>query len=63
MKLDTTKPSPETHPVGLDVELKTIDNMEIKGRIEACTSDAMVIKTDRTTVRVHPHEIYYCIKV
>lgn len=60
MKLE--KPSPETHPVGLDVVLKTIDNLEIKGKIEAYTSDAILIKTDKTIVRMHPHEIYFCIK-
>ena len=63
MKLDTTKPSPETHPVGIDVILKTIDNMEIKGKIEAYTSDAMYINTGKTIARMHPHEIYFCIKV
>ena len=60
MKLE--KPSPETHPVGLEVVLMTIDNLEIKGKIEAYTSDAMLIKTDKTTARIHPHEIYFCIK-
>lgn len=60
--MELEKPSPETHLVGTDVVIKTIDNMEITGTIEAYTSDALLIKTDKTTVRLHPHEIFFCIK-
>lgn len=61
MKLE--KPSPETHPIGSEVEVKTIDNLIFKGVIEAYTSDALMLKTNDTEVRLHPHEIYYCVKV
>lgn len=60
MKLE--KPSPETHPEGTSVVIKTIDNMDIAGTIETYTSDALIIKTDKTTVRLHPHEIFVCSK-
>lgn len=52
----------EKFEVGERVHVKTIDNLEIKGTIEAYTSDALLIKADQTTVRLHPHEIYFCIK-
>ena len=60
--MELEKPSPETHPVGTSVVIKTIDNMDIAGTIETYTSDALLIKTDKTTVRLHPHEIFFCIK-
>ena len=57
------KISPETHHVGDRVFIQTIDNMEITGEIEAFTSDAVIIKTNRTTVVLHPHEIHVCMVV
>ena len=61
MKLE--KPSPETHPIGTDVVIKTIDNIEIAGVIEAYTNDAVHINNGTIAVRIHPHEIYSIYKI
>ena len=47
---------------GESVYIKTIDNLEVEGVIEAYTSDAVLIKTKNTLVKLHPHEIYLCEK-
>lgn len=57
MKLDKRKPTPETHPVGTKLTIHTIDNMKIKGEIKEYTSDAVIIRTDRTLAKLHPYEI------
>ncbi len=62
MTKTTSNISPLTHPAGTAVLLKTIDNMEIKGKVETYTSDAVLIKTEKSLVRLHPHEIYLAIK-